>query len=252
LPAGAAVLGVDEHTAAIIDLDAGSVEVAGRGGLTVRRAGHSTVLPSGVAVSLAGLRSLVRHGPGVITGMPDAGGPADAGLHPDPVASGAATLTEITAMAARRFDAASAARDVPAMVTAILDLEAAISDWAADTEEDQGTGQSRAVLRGLIGRLGEIAAAQDPGQRLSAAAGPLLRLRSDLRTQGLYPAADAIRDALTTAGLLVQDTADGTRWTLPGPLRALDYPGRGGVTERARSKGDPVLVAAGPGVAVPA
>jgi hypothetical protein len=217
LPDGAAVLGIDEHTAAIIDLDAGSVEVAGRGGLTVRRAGHSTALPSGTVFPLADLRSLVRHGPGAITGITDLSEATGTNPDPNPAAGGAATLAEITATAARRFDAAWAARDVPAMVTAILDLEATISDWAADTEEDQGTGQSRAVLRGLIGRLGEAAAAASgSGQRLAAAAGPLLRLRSDLRGQGLYLAADTIRDALTTAGLVIQDTADGTRWTLPG------------------------------------
>jgi cysteinyl-tRNA synthetase len=109
---------------------------------------------------------------------------------------------------------------VPAMVTAILDLEAAISDWAADTEEDQGTAQSRAVLRGLIGRLGEVAAAaaaDDSGQLLAAVAGSVLSLRSDLRREGRYAAADAIRDALTAAGLLIQDTPDGTRWTGPLP-----------------------------------
>ena len=124
-------------------------------------------------------------------------------------------LTDITTAAAERFDAAAAGRDIPAMVAAILDLEEAVSEWAADTEEDQGTTQSRAVLRGLISRLGDIAAADDPGERLAAAAGPLLALRSDLRRQGRYPAADTIRDALTAAGLQIQDTADGTRWTSP-------------------------------------
>jgi len=217
LPDGAAVLGVDEHTAAIIDLDAESLEVTGRGAVTVRRAGHSTALAGGTVVSLAELRSLVRHGPTATAVIAGRGRPADRG--PGPGSPGApATLDEITAGAAGRFGAAEAARDVPAMVTAILDLEEAIGDWSADTEEDQGTTQARAVLRGLISRLGAIATAGDPGERLAAAAGPLLRLRSALRDQGFYPAADAIRDALTAAGLLVQDTADGTRWSVPGWL----------------------------------
>jgi len=87
------------------------------------------------------------------------------------------------------------------------------------TEEDSGTAQSRAVLRSLIGHLGNAAAAaDDPGKRLAAAAGPLLALRSDLRAQGLYPAAGRIRQALTPAGLQVRDTADGTRRTIPRPF----------------------------------
>ena len=212
LPPGAAVLGVDEHTALIIDLSAQQAEVAGRGAVTVRRAGHSTVVPAGTVIPLDGLESLVRRGPAA--GAP-AARPAQSAAPAGAVTAGpAVTLAEITTAAAGRFDVAAAARAVPAMVEAILDLEAAISDWAADTEEDQGTPQSRAVLRGLITRLGE-AADHDPAGRLASAAGPLLELRDSLRAQGLYPAADTIRDALTAAGLQVQDTPAGTRWVPP-------------------------------------
>lgn len=150
-------------------------------------------------------------------------------------------LPELTALARERFDAADRAGDFPVMVTAILDLEAAICDWATDTEEDQGTAQSRAVLRGLITALGQRAAeaaaraarpaplaglvTQDrdgkggscappgPSRSLSAVLEPLLTLRAQLRDQGAWPAADTIRDALLAAGFRLQDTPDGTRWT---------------------------------------
>jgi peptidase E len=221
LPDGAAVLGVDEHTAVIIDLDAEAVEIAGRGTVTVRHGGSSTVLPPGTVIPLPDLRALARNRPPPTPARPDPDEPAvPVSRVPEAASGSSATLTEITAAAAGRFDAAAEVRDVPAMVSAILDLEEAISDWAADTEQDQGTVQSRAVLRGLISRLGDIAAAGDPGERLAAAAEVLLGLRSDLRGQGLYPAADTIRDVLTAAGVLVQDTPDGSRWALrrqPGP-----------------------------------
>jgi cyanophycinase-like exopeptidase len=224
LPAGTAVLGVDEHTAVIIDLDAGQAEITGRGTLTVRRAGRSTVFPRGTMLPLTDLRALVVHGTfGHGTVLHGAGAsmfssPRQPASQTAPAPDPPAPLPEITAAAVRRFDAGAVRLDATAMVTAILDLEEAISAWAADTEEDQGTVQARAVLRGLISRLGDIAAraaAADPGERLAALADPLLRLRSDLRAQGLYPAADRIRDALTAAGLRVHDTPDGTRWTLP-------------------------------------
>ena len=60
LPADAAVLGVDEHTAVLIDLRAEHIEIRGRGGVTVRRSGDSVVLPAGTRLSLADLRDLVR------------------------------------------------------------------------------------------------------------------------------------------------------------------------------------------------
>src|SRR5437773_207442 len=55
LPADAAVLGVDEHTAVLVDLRTSDVEIRGRGGMTVRRSGHSVVLPAGTRLSVAEL-----------------------------------------------------------------------------------------------------------------------------------------------------------------------------------------------------
>src|SRR5206468_6226554 len=60
LPADAAVLGVDEHTAMLIDLRTGQVEIRGRGGVTVRRSGHSVVLPAGTRLPMAELRELIQ------------------------------------------------------------------------------------------------------------------------------------------------------------------------------------------------
>jgi hypothetical protein len=235
LPADAAVLGVDEHTAAILDLRAGTLEVSGRGGVTVRRAGASTVLPAGTVLALARLRELIR---GAVPAVPgdlarprpararDAAAPVPAGTVPAGTApAGTApgdpppTLTEITDAAQRRFDAAVAGRDAAGLVRAILDLEAAVHAWAADTDEDQGTEQARTVLRGLVARLGRAAheGLRDPRERLTALVEPLLRLRAQLRGEGRYPAADAIRDALTAAGVRIEDTADGTRWEPPAP-----------------------------------
>ena len=244
LPAGAAVLGVDEHTAAVLDLAAGSLAVTGRGTVTVRRAAQSTVLPAGTRLSLADLRRLIR---GEARAPAAAGTPSDASGSDesrDDESTGSAAplpLPELTALARERFETANQAGDVPGMVTAILDLEAAISDWATDTEEDQGTAQSRAVLRGLITALGQRAAelaaraarpaglaglvtlaggpcapAGPPGRAgpLGALVEPLLTLRAELRDQGAWPAADTIRDALTAAGFQLQDTPDGTRWSI--------------------------------------
>jgi hypothetical protein len=216
LPADAAVLGVDEHTAAIFDLRAGSLEVRGRGCITVRRAGASTVLTPGAAVPLARLRELVRRAPRSAGRRRAArpGGPAAAAVTEPP-----AVLADMVRAAERRFDRAAGARQASGMVEAILELEAAIHAWAADTEEDQGTEQARVVLRGLIGRLGRAAqeGLHDPRARLRPAVESLLTLRAALRGQGNYPAADAIRDALTAAGLHLRDTADGPRWSPDAP-----------------------------------
>ncbi len=223
----AAVLGVDEHTAVLIDLRASDIEIRGRGGVTVRRSGDSMVLPAGTRLSMAELRDLVR-GIRRAAGRGDAPrpeGPADpaelagrdgaAGGHGEPPAL---PLPEIMAAAERRFDAAAGTRDADAMVGVILELETAIGQWEADMDEDQGTEQARALLRSLVGRLGRAAQGglTDPRDRLRPAVEPLLELRATLRGAGNFTAADAIRDALAAAGFDVSDTPEGTRWQPAG------------------------------------
>jgi cyanophycinase-like exopeptidase len=221
LPAGAAVLGVDEHTAAVIDLHAETVEISGRGGVTVRRQGVSTVLPAGTVLELERLRELVSRGTlaasgaaGQAAGLVPAAG--DTAGQADQQADTLAPLPELVAAAEGRFEAAERARDAAGMVAAIIELEGAIHAWSADTEEDQGTGQARAVLRSLVTRLGNAAqeGLGDPRDRLRPAVEPLLELRAALRRERRYLAADAIRDALTAAGLEVRDNAEGTEWEL--------------------------------------
>jgi cyanophycinase-like exopeptidase len=224
LPADAAVLGVDEHTAVLIDLRTDGIEIRGRGGVTVRRSGDSVVLPSGSRLSVAELRDLVRGIRAAQAGTArlanGAGGPGD-GAGGAGAAAGAGgggedplPLPEIMAAAEQGFEVAAGGRDADAMVGVILELEAAITQWEADTDEDQGTEQARALLRGLIGRVGRAAqdGLADPRDRLRPAVEPLLALRAALRDAGNFAAADAIRQALAGAGLDISDTPDGTRW----------------------------------------
>ena len=229
LGADAAVLGVDEHTAVLIDLRTSDVEIRGRGGVTVRRSGDSVVLPAGTRLSVAELRGLVQGirqakggGRAGEQDAPTGGGPAEPGGE-DGAAAGDSEmptlpLPEIMVAAERRFEAAAGTRDADAMVGVILELETAIGQWEADTDEDQGTEQARALLRSLIGRLGRVArdGLTDPRDRLRPTVEPLLDLRATLRGAGNFAAADAIREALTAAGLDVSDTPEGTRWQPTG------------------------------------
>ena len=220
----AAVLGVDEHTAVLIDLRTSDIEIRGRGGVTVRRSGDSVILPAGTRLSMAELRDLVQGIRRAAGGgdAPGGAGPAEPAGQGDAAAGDgeppSLPLPEIMAAAERRFEAAAGTRDADAMVGVILELETAIGQWDADMDEDQGTEQARALLRSLVGRLGRAAqdGLADPRDRLRPAVEPLLELRATLRGAGDFTAADAIRDALAAAGLDVSDTQDGTRWQPTG------------------------------------
>ena len=122
----------------------------------------------------------------------------------------------MTSDAEGRFEAAVRERDGATMVSAILDLEAAIEAWSTDTDENDSADRARAVLRGLVVRLGRSAeqGLADPADQLRPAVEPLVALREALRRERSFAAADVIRDALTAAGVELQDSPDGTSWAV--------------------------------------
>lgn len=209
LPDDAAILGIDEHTALLLDLAADTAAVRGRGSVTIRRHGTNALLPTGATVTIASLR-------GLVCGATADGGSADVAtadggtaVWSEGIGAAPVSLPELTARA-------KSVTDQGQLAEVILELEDAIRQWGTDTDEDQGTEQARAVMRSLIGRLGQAArsgqADIDPANRLRPAVQPLVELRAALREEGRFAAADTIRDALTAAGVSVRDTPEGSVW----------------------------------------
>jgi hypothetical protein len=209
LAAETIVLGVDEHTAAVFDLDADTVTVLGRSTLTIRRQAVSTVFASGSTVAIDELRTIAAGGAPAhdpLSGQP----PAAATTCPTPSLRAEADRLEHV------FDTGLRVRDVSAAVTAVLELEQAIVDWSADTEEMDGTEGPRALLRRMVTRLAELAVlgARDPRQIVAPFVDALLELREQAREQGSWTLADTLRDRLTAAGIEVRDTPQGAVWLL--------------------------------------
>ena len=210
LPPGGWVLGVDEHTALVLDLDAGSATVVGNSAVTVRRDGASTVLRAGESVGIAELPSL---GSGRRTAAPQ-------------VSRERATVDEAprTALHAEirrleaEFDAAMSERDVSKAVGAILELDDTLAAWAGDTTQSDAGERGRAALRRMVVRLGSLAetGARDPREVVGVFVEGLLAERDEARGSRRFGDADRIRELLTGAGVEVRDTPDGTVWGLAG------------------------------------
>jgi cyanophycinase-like exopeptidase len=211
LPDDAFVIGVDEHTALLLDLAERTATVVGNGLLTLRRQGVSVEHPAGTVLGLDTLADL-----------PSAPGPVPAAVDPVPVveavvsAAASSSLRGAADEAAARFDAAIAARDVDGCVAAILDLEQSLLDWAADTLTSDEGDHARRQLRRMVVRLGELAGvgAADPRERVAAFVGPLLELRGRARDARDFATSDWIRDQLAEVGVEVRDTPDGAEWDL--------------------------------------
>ncbi|MGH3768342.1 MAG: CysS/YqeB C-terminal domain-containing protein [Pseudonocardiaceae bacterium] len=209
LDAETIVLGVDEHTAALFDLDDDTVTVLGRAALTLRRQGASTVFAAGTTVAIDELRAVASGNR-----------PACASAGAVPITTGTTNPTPSLRAEAERlecvFDSALRSRDVNAAVTAVLELEQAIVDWSADTEEMDGTEVPRAILRRMVTKLAELAVlgARDPREAVAPLVDTLLELRHQAREQGSWALADTLRDRLTSAGIEVRDTPEGAVWLL--------------------------------------
>ncbi len=162
LPEGVATLGVDEHTALILDLSSDTVSVKGRSSGYWRLGGETTVLANATTTSLAALRTLVpaRTRP--------------AASVPTPATSRPVELGEIAATGGERG------------------LEALAQLVQLATTGGEGFIDPTPLVEGI------------------------LSARVTARANAQYELADELRDALIKAGIDVQDSPEGTTWSLGG------------------------------------
>jgi cyanophycinase-like exopeptidase len=207
------VLGVDEHTGCVFDLDTATASVVGNGSVTVRRSGRSTVLRSGATLPIADLVGLATASGEVVTSAPLVESSPEPG-RPTNIAR-TALHAEIQRLEGT-FESAVSNRDVPGAVNAILDLEDTLVAWSGDTTQSDAGERGRAALRRMVARLGELAreGARDPRDVVGGFVDSLLAERATARSTRRYDDADRIRDALIGLGVEVRDSKDGTEWEL--------------------------------------
>jgi hypothetical protein len=178
LPGDAWVIGIDEQTAVVIDLEEQTAAVSGKGGVTVRHGGVSRGIDHGATVPLAAL-------------VPDA---MDA-TRPAPLRSPVKTEdTQLT------FREAVAAGD--------LDRAASIALAAVDAEDP-------AALRSMIAALADVATARpafDPVEVADPFVRALLDIRTAVRSEKRWDLSDLIRDRVAAVSIVVRDTPDGPTW----------------------------------------
>lgn len=216
LPAEVGVLGVDEHTAVVIDVETATARVLGNGVMTVRRRGAARTFAAGERLSLTDLEGMLRGDEAVSAVLPVATALAAA---EESAAPTPATSVRGEADGARAdFDEALARRDVDGCVAAVLRLEAAIAGWRADTLQSDDLDEARRVLRALVVRLGELAVggARDPREQVAPYVDLLLELRTSARAHRDFATSDLVRDRLVGLGIAVHDTPGGTSWDLDG------------------------------------
>jgi len=253
LPDDVGVLGVDEHTALLVDTAAGTATVAGNGVVSLRYRDRTVEVEGGRTVELGWLGDVVSGrgdaepgaappgadtattAPAAATTAPAAGGSGPAAGTAGPRADGAvvddATDDSPAATAAPtslrqaveaergRFDAAMESSDVEAAVAAALAAEQAMQDWSGDTLQSDDHDHARRVLRAMVVRLGELAVtgAADPRDVVGGYVDLLLELRAQARAAKDFATSDRVRDSLAGLGVEVRDAPEGATWVMTGP-----------------------------------
>ncbi|MGA0152202.1 MAG: hypothetical protein ACO3LG_00970 [Ilumatobacteraceae bacterium] len=210
LPDGAHVLGVDEHTGVVIDIDADTATVIGNGTITVRVRGESTVFESGVTIPVDMLRDPSRTGSSsaATTTTSRESQPVTESTH---VAS---SLLDEVAKAEASFESALASGDSESAVRSVLELETSIRNWSVDTLQSDAMDRAHAALRSMIVRLGEAAVKglADPRTAIDPVMNVVLEIRRTVRDEKRYDLSDVLRDRLAEVGIEIRDTPTGPEW----------------------------------------
>ena len=219
------VLGIDEHTGLIIDIDAETATVVGNGTVTLRLREDSFIYESGSTLPLSTLQNpwLLRSSDSGLLAKLDAhssdSSVASDSAHTPGVSEASSQVGSLAAeleLRQQEFDEAMKARDADGAVRACLALEQSIHDWSADTLQGDIATKARATVRSMISALGDaaIGGVRDPRDVVAPYVEAMLAIRATVRAEKRYDLSDVIRDAFVNIGVEVRDTADGVEWNL--------------------------------------
>ena len=203
------LLGLDEHTACIMDFENNQAEVKGIGRVTLRSENRELTLKPGDRLPLDVLR----------------GEGADSGWRTDPVEAQKPQEDSVGAQdsfwdkihaLATRFQKGIEEHDPRASTNALLELDRTIWQAQRDLESEEYISQARDTLRDLIVLTGNELSSS-PGNQVECLAPlveALLELRQNFRANKQWAEADAIRNVLQSVNITVEDTKNDSLWRL--------------------------------------
>jgi peptidase E len=209
LPEDVSILGLDEHTACILDFENDEAVIKGIGTVTLQRSGSQMVFDTRERFSL----EVLRGGDGGKEWKQTA--PVLEDSETDAVTAGGAFWNQIHQLETNFYEGLET-HEAKKSTNALLELDRIISQAQQDLENEEFITQARDTLRELIAILGTRlgAAPRSETDCLTPVVQQLLDVREQFRKQKLFDAADAIRDSLQKANIIIEDTETGSRWRL--------------------------------------
>ena len=207
LAEGIFVLGIDEHTGLVLDLDANTATVVGKGVVSLRLRGNTSEIVSGEVFSIDRLRNPWSDSQKSVA-------VATTESAPVAVETVDSNLRQATDRLNDAFATALVAGDADAAARAALELDDAIAGWSADTLQSDDAEYARSVLRSMVTRLAGAATGglRDPREVVGPFVQILLDLRAQVRADKRFDLSDMIRDRFTAINVEVRDTPQGVEW----------------------------------------
>lgn len=206
----AAILGIDEHTACILDFSAREAKVAGLGRVTIRCRGEEIFFVRGEKITFEQLLCLAEE-------HVEKGG---AGINKAPV-PGIAVEEESSFWdnlhgIESAFNHALEGNDLSAMTTLLLEADRLIWQAQLDLENPEFISQGRELYREMIVlyATGVERVTERIPSKFKELVNGLIELRESYRRIKNWAEADRIRSLLQRVGVVLEDTREGPRWRL--------------------------------------
>jgi cysteinyl-tRNA synthetase len=207
LPPEVVILGIDEHTACIMDFQAEQILFKGVGTVTIRRGQFQKVYRDGENLSIAEFRKFI-----IPLSGPSHGIPLSSLSSPPPPEIFLEKIEHLQ----RNFESLLQENKGAAVVDILVQLDKLIWKSCKEFEDEERIAKARETFRTLIVHLGLRfdECPKDVPAILAPLMNILLEVRGKLRLAKQWAAADEIRNRLLQAGILIEDAPGGSRWHL--------------------------------------
>ncbi len=209
LPEGCGVLGLEEHTACLLDFSRGEAAVRGIGCVVVRHGGLEQTYASGERFPLEVLR-------GESAGSNACGRPPCAGTEPESTMREKPGFWDKFQEAEALFRSGLDPVEPHRIVSGLLEADLILWGAQGDLENPEFLTQGRERFREMLIRVGTLLGSlpRSRAECLTPVVESLLEARERYRRASRWQEADVVRDLMAAAGIVVEDTGAGPRWRL--------------------------------------
>lgn len=203
------VLGLDEHTACIIDFSADTFTIHGIGTVVLQ---HGSVQQRFTPSNSYPLNLLHGdHGSDDFR-VEESQQPAAPDRQPDPQTDFWPRLHAMTT----EFQQGLEEDDLGKSAHALLEMDRLLWQAHGELENPEAIAQARDFFREKLAEMGTYQVLSETGRKrlMAPLLDSLLEARQHFRQNRQFEAADVVREALSRASIAVEDTADGSRWRI--------------------------------------